>query len=255
MKGHSKQQTVKINRQTPLIPYPPGYEGQPLTVGLVDFCDELPDCPEEYRGLMKILLKQFALEMGCGNSKKSRDYLALISKGETVLWWHVHLNGIGFVSIEEQRGRKRQRVLKIMPTRRMLELGYIDEVAVVSTAASDVQTSVITYLPGYKGQPLTEELIDVSLELPDCPEEYHGVFDLILEHFAFEMGCGNSKEGRDYLADIANREAVFCWVSDYFPEIVLFSCVEINGPRKNQRVLKIMPTRRALELGYMVKVE
>ena len=255
MKGHSKQKIVKINRHTPLIPYPPGYMGQPLTVELVDFCDELPVCPEEYRGLMKILLKQFALEMGCGNSKKSRDYLASISNGETIVWWHEYLNGIGFVSIEEQRGRKRQRVLQIMPTSRMLELGYIDELAVVSTAATDVQTSVIPYPPGYKGQPLTEELIDVSAELPDCPEEYRGVFEIILEQFAFEMGCGKSKEGRDYLAEIANSEAVFCWVSDYFPEIVHFSCVEINGPRKSQRVLKIMPTRRMLELGYIVKVE
>ena len=103
MKGHSKQKIVKINRHTPLIPYPPGYMGQPLTVGLVEFYDELPDCPKEYRGLMKILLKQFALEMGCGNSKKSRDYLALISKGETVLWWHVHLNGIGFAFADINR--------------------------------------------------------------------------------------------------------------------------------------------------------
>lgn len=146
MKRHPNQHKVKVKEHSSVIPYPPGYKGQPLTAELIDFSDQLLNCPVEYRGLFMILIKQFALELGCGNSELSREYLTAIANGEVAIWNNEDLPAIVFVSIEEQHGCTRQRVLKIMPTLQLAEIsGIVVDASEVTARANDAQTTHKTF--------------------------------------------------------------------------------------------------------------
>ena len=87
MKHRSTQRKVKATQERSVITYPPGYKGQPLTKERILFSDQLLTCAEEYRGIFTILLKQFAFDMGCGKSERSREYLKAIACGGVTLWY------------------------------------------------------------------------------------------------------------------------------------------------------------------------
>lgn len=125
MKHRQAQCKVKLKQVSSVIQYPPGYKGQPLTQELIGFSERLDDCPEEYRGIFHILIKQFAYDMGCGDSERSREYLKAIACGGEVIWCHEDLPSVVFISMEVQRGSTRKRVLKIMPTSQLIEINEI----------------------------------------------------------------------------------------------------------------------------------
>lgn len=149
MKHCSAQHKVKAKHDRSVIPYPPGYEGQPLTQELIYFSDRLLTCSEEYLGIFPILLKQFAVDLGCGDSERSRDYLKAIADGVGVIWYHADLPAIAFLSIEEQCNHTSKRVLRIMPTLQLVEFtGIIDAGSRVyrdDAGASDTQTPIGTF--------------------------------------------------------------------------------------------------------------
>ena len=106
---------------------------------------------------------------------------------------------------------------------------------------------VIPYPPGYKGQSLTSDLITFSEKLSSCPEEYRGIFIILLTHFAEDMGCGDSEMSREYLKAIAN-DGVAIWYDEDLLGVVFVSLMEeCNNTRK--RILKIMPTNQLAELS------
>lgn len=127
MKHRSAQRKVKENQDCSVITYPPGYKGQPLTKELILFSDQLLTCPQEYRGIFTILLKQFAFDMGCGDSERSREYLKAIACGGLTLWYTQDLPAVVFVSTDEECGNTRKRVLKIMPKHQFWKLSGIDD--------------------------------------------------------------------------------------------------------------------------------
>ena len=149
MKHRSEQDKVKTKQDRPFIPYPPGYKGQPLTQQLIFFSDRLLNCPEEYRGIFTILLKEFALDLGCGDSEHSRDYLKAIADGVEAIWNHADFPAIAFLNIEEQCNHTSKRVLRIMPTLQLGELtGIVDADSGVGrddAGASHTQTPVGTF--------------------------------------------------------------------------------------------------------------
>jgi hypothetical protein len=122
MKRRSAQGNEKKNQAQPVIAYPPGYKCQPLTEELIMFSDSLMKCPADYRGVFKMLLKQFAADVGCGDSEKSQAYLKAINCGEEIFWFSDDLPTLVLVSVEEQCAGKRKRFLKIMPIHQLAEL-------------------------------------------------------------------------------------------------------------------------------------
>lgn len=149
MKHRSTQHKVKATQERSVITYPPGYKGQPLTQDRIFFSDRLVNCAEEYRGIFTILIKQFAFDMGCGKSERSREYLKAIACGGETIWCNADLPAVVFLSIEEQCGCTRKRVLKIMPTLQLAELNGIvvdaSGVGLDDAGASDVQTPAKTF--------------------------------------------------------------------------------------------------------------
>lgn len=149
MKHRSAQHKEKAKQVRSVIPYPPGYKGQPLTQEVIFFSDRLVNCAEEYRGIFSILLKQFAVEMGCGDSERSRNYLNAIANGKDTIWFNEYLPAVVFVSIEEQYGDTLKRVLKIMPTLQLAEMMEIVDVESGvnrdNVSASDAQTPAKTF--------------------------------------------------------------------------------------------------------------
>lgn len=122
MKRRQEQHDLKATQARSVIPYPPGYRGQALTDDTIMFSERLTSCPEEYRGIMMILLKLFAAEVGCGETKTSRDYLDAITSDGLVVWSHADLPTVSLVSIVEWDGCNAfKRVLKIMPTTQLPE--------------------------------------------------------------------------------------------------------------------------------------
>ena len=127
MKRRSTKGTVKTNQAQPVIAYPPGYKGQPLTEDLIMFSDSLMNCPADYRGLFVMLVKQFAAEVGCGNTEVSRDYFEAISCDRAFIWCSEDLPTVLILSVVEQHKRTRQRVLRIMTTQYWIESNEIPD--------------------------------------------------------------------------------------------------------------------------------
>jgi hypothetical protein len=122
MKRRTAQGTVKTKHAQQVITYPPGYKGQPLTADVIMFSEGLMNCPADYRGVFRMLLKQFAADVGCGDSDKSHAYLKGIASGQEILWFCEDLPTVVLVSVDELYKGKPKRVLKIMPTRQLEEI-------------------------------------------------------------------------------------------------------------------------------------
>lgn len=149
MKHRSTQHKVKANQDSSVITYPPGYKGQPLTEDSVFFSDRLMNCPEDYRGIFKILIQQFAVDLGCGDSERSRNYLKAVADGVEAIWYNDDLPAIVFLSIDEKCRNTSKRVLRIMPTLQLDELIVDDDVGSEvnrdDVTASDAETPDPTF--------------------------------------------------------------------------------------------------------------
>lgn len=110
------------NRSVPVVPYPENYKGQALTPDLIKFSTELPRIPYELFGFFRILVADYAKELGCGNTEASRAYLAALERGEDHVWSHAEAPEIAFVSTTEKTRRTCKRVLRIMPMEQMFVL-------------------------------------------------------------------------------------------------------------------------------------
>ena len=120
MKGSTKPCKGASNRAGPVVLYPEGYKGQPLLPDLIFFSNQLPPYAGPYHGFFKILIKQFATEVGCGISPMSLSYLEALKDGISFFWSHDELPNIVLLSEMQNNGRKKQRVLRIMPREQLL---------------------------------------------------------------------------------------------------------------------------------------
>lgn len=149
MKHRSAQHKVKANQDSSVITYPPGYKGQRLTEDSVYFSDRLMNCPEDYRGIFKILIQQFAVDLGCGDSERSRNYLKAVADGVEAIWYNDDLPAIVFLSMDEKCHNTSKRVLRIMPTLQLDELIVDDDVGSEvnrdDVSASDAETPDATF--------------------------------------------------------------------------------------------------------------
>lgn len=127
MNRRSAKGTGKTNQAQPVIAYPTGYKGQPLTEDSIFFSDSLMNCPADYRGVFVMLVKQFAAEVGCGNTEKSQKYFEAMSSGGTFIWCSEDLPTVLILSVVEQRKRTRHRVLRIMTTQYWIESNDIPD--------------------------------------------------------------------------------------------------------------------------------
>ena len=127
MKHRSELHKLKAKQDRSVIPYPPGYEQQSLTKELVLFSDHLLTCVKEYREIFTILLKQFEIELECGDSKRNRYYLEAIANNEQIIWYNEDLPTGVFVSVEEQFNRIHKSVLRIMKLLDLIELNRISD--------------------------------------------------------------------------------------------------------------------------------
>lgn len=122
MKRSSKPCKGASDLALPVVMYPDGYRGQPLLPELIFFSNQLPPCTAEYHGFFKVLIKQFATEVGCGNSLLSSSYFNALKDGNCYFWSHDELPDIVLLSEMQNKGRKKQRVLRIMPRDQLLEI-------------------------------------------------------------------------------------------------------------------------------------
>lgn len=127
MNRRSAKGTAKTNQVQSVIAYPLGYKGQPLTEDSIFFSDSLMNCPADYRGVFVMLVKQFAAEVGCGNTETSREYFEAMSCGGAFIWCSEDLPTVLILSVVEQHKRTRQRVLRIMTTQYWIESNEIPD--------------------------------------------------------------------------------------------------------------------------------
>ena len=114
----------------PVVSYPDGYKGQALLPCLIFFSSELPPYPIEFLGfIFKMLLQEFAKEVGCGKTASSQCYLDAIKNGTCYFWIHDELPEIALVSTVEKLGKECHRLLKVMPREQMLEIYFPNSTA------------------------------------------------------------------------------------------------------------------------------
>lgn len=109
------------------------------------------------------------------------------------------------------------------------------------THSTKGSANVIEYPTGYRGQPLSANLIFFCPDFAPCPSEYRCLFEFLVKQFAKEMGCGASETSNDYLRSLDSHTA-FSWQHPDFSNIILVSRQDIVHGR-SRRILQIMPRR------------
>lgn len=122
MKHRSTQHKNAERQAHPVVPDPDGYKGQALLPDLIYFSEQLSRYPKKYLGFFKLLLTEFAREVGCGTTAESLAYLGTLERGESYFWSHAELPDIFLVSTLMKLGMSNQRVIKIMPSEQMFGL-------------------------------------------------------------------------------------------------------------------------------------
>lgn len=116
-KGH-----VDAEQEYHVIEYPPGYKGQSLTPDSINFSDRFFESTENQLWFVRILLKNFASEVGCGNSQESLDYLEAISNGFDYCWTPSNLTGVLVISFLDKSQKCPKRMLLLITMREMSDL-------------------------------------------------------------------------------------------------------------------------------------
>jgi hypothetical protein len=127
MKRRTKKCNVNKERGYHVIEYPPGYRGQPLTHDSITFSDHFFESTEKHVWFVKSLLKNFAAEVGCGDSQESLDYLESVTKGGDYCWSPSYLPGVLVISFEEKSEKSQKRMLLLTTMREMSEFIGVSE--------------------------------------------------------------------------------------------------------------------------------
>ncbi len=122
MKRRSNKGNVDTEQAYHVIEYPPGYKGQPLTHDCISFSDLFFESTEKHVWFVKTLLKNFAAEVGCGDSQESLDYFESVAKGVDYFWSPSYLEEVLVISFEDKSEKLRKRMLLLTTMREMAEL-------------------------------------------------------------------------------------------------------------------------------------
>lgn len=127
MKRRSKKVNVDTEQGYHVIEYPPGYKGQPLTHDCISFSDHFFESTEKHVWFVKNLLKNFAAEVGCGDSQESLEYCESVANGCDYCWSPSYLPGVLVISFEDKSEKSRKRMLLLTTMREMSELIGVSE--------------------------------------------------------------------------------------------------------------------------------